>query len=234
MKKLPAFALSAAALPLLAATPFTRWTQHTPLQVAPPLMLDSVDFNGSEFTPESVLGYVRSLPSGAKGATLSCDSVLTLTKTDATTVRRLVTAITAPRYAEGNIVIETPLAYEVLIDSESRAASEKSGPKATIPVKLSPQRTYTVEVRLVTQPSDSLPSLAMRWEPAKESADVAVSLGEPQRRRFTLDDTMFGPRASSVQISPDGRWLLTAYADMTDVGRTLRRTLLTDLSTGLP
>ncbi len=231
MKKLHALALSAAALPVMAATPFTQWIHHPSLPLQAPLMLDSVDIKGSKYGPASMLASVRPLSPGAKGTPLSSDSIVTLPHTAITALQRLTTAITAPRYTEGSLIIESSLPYEVIIDSKICAtrADLKAPAASTIPLKLSPCRTYPIEVRLISTPTDSAPTLSMRWQSADSTA---VELSTPAKRRFTLDDTMMGLRVSSVQISPDGKWLLTAYADMTDVDRTMRYTTITDLNTG--
>ncbi|MBD5231410.1 MAG: S9 family peptidase [Bacteroidales bacterium] len=239
MKKIQIFAAMASlALPLMAATPFTIWHTSPVTRVSMPLMLDSTDVKGAKFDKSALLASSRLLTPATSWPVINgADSTGTvnLQAGEGIELRQLMTRLRAERFAQGKLVIESPLLFEVFVDGKSKAKrTDASAPTTTkVPLTLAPEQAYTVTLRILTDGTDTVaPEVAMRWEPEKDFEQVAVVTNPDAKRRFMLDDTMFGSRVSRVDISPDGRWLLTYYADMTDLDRTLSRTTLTDLRSG--
>ncbi|MDE7387768.1 MAG: S9 family peptidase, partial [Muribaculaceae bacterium] len=56
--------------------------------------------------------------------------------------------------------------------------------------------------------------------------------GPDIKRRFTLDDSEFGNRVSSISMSPDGRWLITKYYNYYSRDRYRVWATLTDIKSG--
>ncbi len=235
MKKLPLFTLAAISLPLLASVPVTRWQTSEPLSLRSPLMLDSLNAKGAGYDKASLLSSARALKKG-KTTPLTTDTsaLLRLSKpTEDFSLTSLSTTLRAERFAKGELVITTPLLFDLCVDGKSvKKHTDRSQTVTRVPLTLAPERTCDITLRILTEAADTAtPEFKMIWEPAKGFEQVALKEGQ-QKRRFTLDDTMYGPRVSGLAISPDGRWLVTLISDMSDLDRTTRRATLTDLRTG--
>jgi len=235
MKKtqlLPLLTLPAFALTLSAVTPLGVWHTSDPVSISRPLMLDSADVKGKPFDPASLLTSVRHLPD--THTTLKSDTIRPDLPAEGLAIYQYSTRIRAPRFAKGEISVHSSAPFALLMDGKQQGEVKPGG---DTPVKqaltLNPEQSYNIDVRVLCSATDSVaPAIAVSWEPTKgfEHTDIITDIDSP--RRFMLDDTMFGPRVTDAKVSPDGRWLLSNYSDMTDIDRTLSRTTLTDLRTG--
>lgn len=59
-----------------------------------------------------------------------------------------------------------------------------------------------------------------------------LTLKQGGKRLYTLSDVLNGTRFTGVELSPNGRYLITGYRTTAEGGKTIRMTKVTDLSTG--
>lgn len=236
MKELYTFALGILATPVLAGVPIINWKLSSPVAINTPLMLDSTDVRGKKFDKNLLLTSLRQ-GQCSENAVAPADSsgfIMLPKATDGFTLQVLQSRLCANRFAKGKLEIKSQQPLMLSIDGKktlTHHGTEQTSSK--VPLTLAPGRTYNLSMTILSDASDTVsPSVKVEWIPDNDFKEVSVHVDLDKKRRFTLDDTMFGPRVSEVKLSADGQWLLTYYSNMTEIDRVLRHTTLTDMRTG--
>lgn len=238
-----------AGLLLLAAVSGQAQERITAFDVRPaavvrmPAQSDSTDFKGGKFTSVDLLksdlslefdssatsrveadtaGYVRL---GRHGA----ESRLYLLSTD----------LRAERFLKGKLKIWSPARFELFVDGASRKVKEQTEDSLAqvrpveVDLRLEPEADCRIVVKLLAAADDKEePVLKCEFEKGEEFASVGLKAEPGMKRRFALANTAFGSRVSWVQLSPDGKYLLTCYSDAYSPNNSRTHCELTETKSG--
>ena len=202
----------------------TSYKQADAIPVMMPAMTDSVDNKGEKFEIGGLLNTrvtddftrLRTTPVAAK------DSGLVALKAPAKgyDLDMLQTNLRAARFAKGTLKVTSPARFEVLVNGESKAkkttAEDSIAPASTqsIPLSLEPERDYTVTIRVLADAnSKTEPTVKAVFEPDKDFENIEIFSGSGMKQRFYVDNCVEGTRVRSVDISPNGKYVLARYAE---------------------
>ncbi len=243
MKKL-IFIGAAATLVAAAAsadTAVTDW-RGTSVKVKAPFMNDSINPQGEKYKATSLLS--SNMAKQLKHSSIyDADTAGVITLDMATQdglLHVLQTQIRAERFAKGQIKVTSQVPFAILLDdkeltkkeSVERDSISKSSERSAS-VRLEPERDYKLSVRVLSQSTDSVtPTIKVEYVPDKGFENITLYSGSNLKHRFNLDDSEYGHRINSVEVSPDGHYLLTRYYDYVDAKHNRYYATLTDLKTG--
>ena len=155
---------------------------------------------------------------------------------DSPELHTYTTRLRATRYAKGTLKITTARRAKVTVDGETLVSHESSDSTATpasAPLELLPEADRQITVDILTMPDDKGPArFKLEFMPDKEYEDVALNSGADMRRRVSPVTTMQGNRVTGVSLSPDGKYLLTAYRETVSASETRRSKVLSETATG--
>lgn len=151
-------------------------------------------------------------------------------------LRSYRTRLRAERFAKGKLVLNTASMADLLVNGESKATKEKSDSlpsDITAQLELSPEADYEIEVVVLTFPDDKGEAgFKLEFIPDEEYKDVKIQDSADMKRRFSPLTTMIGERITSVALSPDGKYLLTRYAETVSAAERYSRAEVTETATG--
>lgn len=197
-----------------------------PYEVKKPFLADSLDVNSKKFTEKELLK--TALPFGnirQNGRTLDAatNGELSLpTSANDYSVSLASFYLNSDRYVKGTLHIKGPETYEVYIDNEKQTFSGND-----LSLTLEPRR-YEIVIKYLSEANKPV-SLKASFE-TPEEATIAATV-HPEKR-YTLNDVFDGTRFSSVSLSPNGKYLLTAYQTTFPGGKTASFQQITDRATG--
>ena len=100
-------------------------------------------------------------------------------------------------------------------------------------LSLEPERDYEIIIKLLSASDDkAAPTLKCELIKDEKFKDIACNLDPEAKKRFSLDNTVYGNRAIAVSISPSGKYLLTRYWDNHAAKRSRTYCELTELKSG--
>ena len=131
--------------------------------------------------------------------------------------------LNSDRYTDGTLQISGPGHYEVYIDNEKQTPAN-----GELKLTLEPRR-YEVVIKYLTAPDETnhIPKVTFKTD----SKAVVTATTDPEKR-YTLSDVFDGTRFRSVSLSPNGKYLLTAYQTTYPGGDTESFQQVTDRATG--
>ena len=128
------------------------------------------------------------------------------------------TQIRADRFMKGKLKVTSPVRWEVFIDGASKSKKENADDSLNInaardiALRMEPERNYEITIKLLAHKDDKVaPTFKCEVVADKEYEKVTVLSGQDLKRRFTLDNTVYGNRVIDVAVSPSGKYLLTRY-----------------------
>ena len=196
--------------------PVTHFRHAGPFPVLTPFQTDSINVKSVAFSPESILDKPLSGVVPATSESLPGDELPG--SGDAWAVGRAAFSIDALRYANATVRVEGGMEKHVLY---------VDGKKADGALKLAPG-THEAEIQYLLKPGMK-PDLKVTLETAE---DGLVQLREDGRHRYGMKDVLLGTRIAGVDLSPDGKWLITSYTNTLEGGRTERFCCLSETATG--
>ena len=221
----------------------TQYKVRNAISVRTPIMNDSINPKGEKHTKKMLLQtpVVLHLPD-APMQSLTADTAgyLSFEKADKDNKLYLVkTQIRAERFLKGKLKITSPVRWEVFIDGASKQVKDAaedsitSGSSRDIALSLEPERDYEIIIKLLSASDDkAAPTLKCELIKDEKFKDIACNLDPEAKKRFSLDNTVYGNRAISVSISPSGKYLLTRYWDNHAAKRSRTYCELTELKSG--
>ncbi len=238
------FAFAAGAAMLVAGeTPVTRLMQRTPLTIISPVVCDSVNASGEKFDPTMLIGEKVSLDINSGSA-----SEIKAGKENMFTIRRpksgtelvvLQTNLRASDFAKAKLKVTSPAVFEVFIDNESKAKkmtfqdSISDASTSTIDLRMEPEKDYRLTIKMLVSAEEKAdPTLSVALDADKKYDKVGFTVAPDSKMRFSLANTVMGPRINGVHISPDGKYLLTTTTDNYDYNRFSTSNELTEIATG--
>lgn len=135
--------------------------------------------------------------------------------------------------------VTSPVRWEVFIDEVSKQTKDaaedsiSSASSRDIALTLEPERDYEITIKLLSTAEDkAAPTLKCEFIKDNKFKDIACTLDPNAKKRFSLDNTVYGNRVISVAISPSGKYLLTRYWNNHAAKRSRTYCQLTELKTG--
>lgn len=207
---------SAALTPFIQAETLTvnSFDYYGPFLIPSPVMIDSVDVNGKEFS-ESILDSSPSTIS-LKGKH-SAYSGINAPAADTPALHMLSFNFENERYATPSIHISGVKDYTVYLDGK-KTDSEK--------LTLTPS-THNITLRYLTTGTSAGDSLKVEL---KADNNAMMKLRNDGKRRYTLNDVMHGTKINSVSVSPDGKFMITSSSTTLEGGKSSRRYKVTRLA----
>ncbi|GCB36973.1 alpha/beta hydrolase family protein [Bacteroides faecalis] len=221
----------------------TQYQVRNAIDVRTPIMNDSINPKGEKYATKMLLQtpVVLELPD-APMQTLAVDTAgfLKLTKAEKDSKIYLVkTQIRAERFVKGKLKVTSPVRWEAFIDGVSKHKKENAEDSITsassheIAINLEPERDYEITFKLLSTSEDkAIPTLKSEFIKDKQFKDIACTLDPNAKKRFALDNTVYGNKVIAVSISPSGKYLLTRYWNNHSAKRSRIYCELTELKTG--
>ncbi len=212
-------------------------TLHAPIET------DSINTEGRKHGIQDLLSTVVSLnQDNYTTQTMTADTAgfVTLTKADGEHLIYVVsTQIRADRFMKGKLKVTSPVRWEVYVDGVSKqkkgSAEDSLNAKSThdIALRMEPERNYEITVKLFAHKDDkAVPTFKCEVVNDKGYEMVNVCSGYDLKKRFTLDNTVYGNRVIDVSISPSGKYLYTRYWNNYSKGRQHVYAQLSETKTG--
>lgn len=221
----------------------TQYQVRNAIDVRTPIMNDSINPKGEKYATKMLLQtpVVLDLPD-APTQTLTVDTTgfLKLTKAEKDSkIYLLKTQIRADRFVKGKLKVTSPVRWEAFIDGVSKHKKENAEDSITsassheIAISLEPERDYEITFKLLSTSEDkAIPTLKSEFIKDKKFKDITCILDPNAKKRFALDNTVYGNKVIAVSISPSGKYLLTRYWNNHSAKRSRIYCELTDLKSG--
>ena len=233
----------AAGIALQAQERLTQYKVREAVTVRTPIMNDTINPKGEKYQKKMLLQtpLVLNLPN-APTQTLTTDTVGFLTFDKATKDNKFYVTyghLRAERYMKGKLKITSPVRLEVFIDGVSKLVKDaaedsiSSASSKEISLTLEPERDYDITFKLLSASDDkSAPTLKCEFIKDNAFKEIPYLLDAGSKKRFALDNTVYGNRVIAVSISPSGKYLLTRYWNNHAAKRSNIYCQLSELKTG--
>lgn len=197
-----------------------------PYEVKKPFLQDSLDVNSKKFTEKELLKTAIPFSNVRQSAQFletdtNGESMLPGTS-QACHIGLASFYLNSDRYVKGSLQIKGPETYEVYINNEKQTPAD-----GKIALTLEPHR-YEAVIKYLSE-KDKTGSLKVTFETEAEAVVTATT--DPEKR-YTISDVFDGTRMRSVSLSPDGKYLLTAYQTTFPGGKTESFQQVTDRASG--
>lgn len=170
-----------------------------PYPLFAPLMVDSVDVDGKPLGSPSEAVIPPTLSTAGKPGTVWDGAKLPVDPYPAVNILSFDFENTS--YASPILEIKGIPEYSVYLDGKKTEGDR---------LALRPQ-THSIAIRYVSRPADGDKTDSLSVALAADG-HAGFSLRNDGKRRYTLDDVLHGDRITGVEMSPDGKYLITGYA----------------------
>lgn len=155
---------------------------------------------------------------------------------DVPMLHTFTTRLRAPRFVKGRLVLNSTSRASVKVNGEekiSKATADSLPQDAETTLDLNPEADYDITVDLVGMPDDkSAPDFKLEFVPADEFKDVEVTAAPALSRRVSPLTTMIGERTASMELSDDGKYLITLTREVLSAKETVWRATLSETASG--
>ena len=208
-----------------------------------PILTDSINTEGRRYETKNLLGTAISLNQDnytTQVMTADTAGVVTLAAADGEHLIYVVsTRIRADRFMKGKLKVTSPVRWEAFINGVSKSKKENADDSLNvkaaqdIALRMEPERDYMVTLKLLAHKEDkAAPAFKCEVVADKGYEKVNVYSGQDLKRRFNLDNTVYGNRIIDVAMSPSGKYLYTRYWYNYSKDRQHVYAQLTDTKTG--
>ena len=208
-----------------------------------PILTDSVNTEGRRYETRDLLSTAISLNQdnyNTQAMEADTTGFVTLTSADGEHLIYVVsTNIRADRFMKGKLKVTSPARWEAFIDGVSKMKKENAEDSLNvkagrdIALRMEPERDYKVTIKLLAHKDDkATPAFKCEVVADKGYEKVNVYSGHDLKRRFALDNTVYGNRVIDVAMSPSGKYLYTRYWYNYSKDRQHVFAQLTDVKTG--
>lgn len=193
-----------------------------PYEVKKPFLADSLDVNSKKFTEKELLKTTVPFDNVRESAQ-TLDAGTAAGQAGAYSVSLVSFYLNSDRYTDGTLLISGPETYEVYLDNAKQTPAN-----GEIKLTLEPRR-YEVIIKYLAIPgkTNDAPKATFKTD----SKAIVTATTSPEKR-YTLNDVFDGTRLRSVSLSPNGKYLLTAYQTTFTGGETESFQQVTDRATG--
>ena len=146
------------------------------------------------------------------------------------------TRLRAERFAKGRLLLNSSSRASVKVNGETKitkTTADSVPTDADAQLELMPERDYDITVDILGMPGDpATPDFKLEFVPADDFKDVAVTASPDMKGRVSPLTTMVGERVSSVNLSDDGKYLITLSRETLSAKETIWRATLSEAATG--
>lgn len=221
-------AATVASVSLAKEITFSSFKQTSPVAVPIPAIPDSTDGSNLKFDKSKLLSARRAADRFHRYDTYNWTTLLPDTAghyilsprdTTATTgkLHVLSTRISPERFVKGKLVANSTSMIEVFVDGKSvlkKGKSDTEMAESSADLTLAPESTSEIEVHVLTLPEDGADTkFSLRFVPEKDFEDVLIHEGPAVKRRFSIATTTEGARCNTVELSPDGKYMLVGFSE---------------------
>lgn len=222
---------------------FSRLKVRDAISVRRPVMNDSINPQGVKFDVKDLLSTKLKIDlKDAPVSILDADTTGTIVLQkvqNGTQINIIETSLRAERFLKGRLSVTSPSRFEVLVDgqvvSTKHSAEDSIASESTVmvPMRMEPEADYTLTIKLLVDEADKAePTLALSFVKDAGYEDVELYSDPEQKHRFALGNTVFGEKVYSVDISPNGKYLITTYVNQYNNDRKHIYATLSELKTG--
>ncbi len=208
-----------------------------------PIETDSINNEGRKYETKNLLGTAIGLNQenfSTQAMEADTTGFVTLTRAENEHLFYVVsTQIRADRFMKGRLKITSPVRWEAYVNGASKLKKENAEDSLNvnagrdIALRLEPERNYEITIKLLAHKDDKVvPSFKCEVVADKGYEEVNVFSGHDLKKRFTLDNTVYGNRVIDVTISPSGKYLYTRYWNNYSKGRQHVYAQLSETKTG--
>ena len=208
-----------------------------------PILTDSINTEGRKYEERNLLSTAIGLnQNNFVTQTMEVDTTgfVALAKADGEHLVYVAnTQVRADRFMRGQLKITSPVRWEVYVNGVSKMTKENAEDSLSvrssrqIALRMEPERNYEVTIKLFAHKDDKAAPV-FKCEVVKDRGyeEVNVFSAHDLKKRFTLDNTVYGNRVIDVAISPSGKYLYTRYWNNYSKGRQHVYAQLADAKTG--
>ena len=208
-----------------------------------PILTDSINTEGRKYEERNLLSTAIGLNQDnfvTQAMEVDTAGFVALAKADGEHLVYVAnTQIRADRFMRGQLKITSPVRWEVYVNGASKMKKENAEDSLSvrssrqIALRMEPERNYEVTIKLFAHKDDKAAPV-FKCEVVKDRGyeEVNVFSGHDLKKRFTLDNTVYGNRVIDVAISPSGKYLYTRYWNNYSKGRQHVYAQLADAKTG--
>lgn len=197
-----------------------------PYEVKKPFLNDSLDVNSKKFSEKELLKTAIPFSNIRQSTQILDANVEGNSSLPASSLPYHIGLasfyLNSDRYVKGNLQIKGPESYEVYINNEKQTPAD-----GKVTLTLEPHR-YEVIIKYLSE-KDKNESLRVSFDTEAEAIVTATTAPE---KRYTISDVFDGTRFRSVSLSPNGKYLLTAYQTTYPGGKTKSYQQVTDRVSG--
>ena len=210
-----------------------------PIKFRTPVMNDSINIKGEKYSAKELLKTPLMLRFPEEQTSVaSLDSgLLVLQKADSCNLIYLAGwQMRAENFMKSKLKIISPVRWELFINGESKKVKDtaednlQSAKEETVDLRLEPEADCELAIKVLSVPEDkAAPEVKIEIVRDESFGDVKCRIEPRMKRRFSLDNTVYGHRVIGVSISPDGRDLLTRFYNNMKGNRSVIHNELRDL-----
>lgn len=235
-------AIGAAAFSVMADTHITSFKCAPPVTLYPPDVPNSMEMDLTELHMMARKDLpLRFLRATEGWTTLTTDDygMLALPKaTEHPLLYTLATRIRAPRFSKGVLKVFSNVRNDIFVNGKYIA--NISAPKIQLAytlneleITLNPEADNEIQINILSMPEDFVaPEFTLEYIPNEEFEEIAVEEGADIPRRFSILGAMLGEKVSQTSISPDGKYMIVNYIDISSKNDTISRAELIETQTG--
>ena len=208
-----------------------------------PVLTDSINTEGRRYAIGNLLGTAIGLNQdnyATQAMEPDTAGFVTLAKADGEHLIYVVsTSIRADRFMRGKLKVTSPVRWEAYVDGASKMKKEsaedslQAAVARDIALRMEPERNYEITIKLLAHKDDkAVPAFKCEMVKDRGYEEVNVFSGCDLKKRFALDNTVYGHRVIDMTISPSGKYLYTRYWNNFSKGRQHVYAQLTDTKTG--
>lgn len=212
------------------------------ISVRRPVLTDSINVKGE--TPDFYkLMLCTELPVDDSADALrevqpDSSGYIHLERADGNTMYIFTTRVRADRFTRATLKFHSPARMQVYVDGVNKSDkmsvqdSLSAAQACSVTLRMEPQVLYKVAVKMLVADTDSCaPALKAEWSLGNDT--LTTLMCDPSLKgRYLLPNTIYGSRISGVNISPDGRYLLTTYWDNYSAKNSHHYTVLSEVKSG--
>lgn len=206
-------------LSLLAQQQAKEFYVTKPVTVKMPVMGDSINFNGKKFTINDLLKTSVSLNLDEwefSKVYSDTSGYVTVGKAEKDNLFYLFsTNVRAERFMYSTLKVSSSARFEVYVDGQMKSSNTKAADTiskiqpVSVSLRMEPQKDYNVVVKLMSCADDKMdPMLSIVLDKEKDNEDIGTFMAPDLKRRLSIYETTYGHKVNTLQLSPNGKYLL--------------------------
>ena len=191
----------------------------SPVSVRMPVQGDSINFKGGKFGVAELLKTPVSLNLdewGYSKVEADTSGYVTVAKAQKDNLFYLFsTNVRAERFMNATLKVFSSARFEVYVDDQLKSSNTKCADTITkispvsVSLRMEPQKDYNVVIKLMSSADDKMePMLKCVFEKGKKNEDIQAWICADLKKRFSIHNSAFGSKITTLQLSPDGKYLL--------------------------